>query len=313
MPVKIVFQGFLAAVYSTESHLPKWNGLRVRFDMFEELPRTESAAIAKGFVKRSECEENPKFRGKQYMKDGDTSVILLFDANGYISGIQAGIPKGLPNKYPSQEIRPPFVDDGNQYKLTAYFVDPLLICKRGRSEQQFRLQGTGTDLFIQNGDNPEQDLFEIDLEEANTNWLKGKCFPKMGFHYFRDLTVDMRCETFFPVALLYYNGYLKGFVWSFGALLNSTLVPYEKPEPEFFDNLMEEVPTCLKTLRRSTLHIYLEDKPERYTCKDETSGAGVSSDKKNTVAFVRDSSCLNTFIPEFLSSNLKFGHIYRCK
>lgn len=35
--------------------------------------------------------ENPRFRGNRYMKDNDTAVILLFDKNGYIAGIQAGV------------------------------------------------------------------------------------------------------------------------------------------------------------------------------------------------------------------------------
>ncbi|XP_046348062.2 uncharacterized protein LOC124128671 [Haliotis rufescens] len=34
--------------------------------------------------------ENSKFAGKRYAKDGDTAVILIFDVNGYIAGLQAG-------------------------------------------------------------------------------------------------------------------------------------------------------------------------------------------------------------------------------
>ena len=252
---------------------PRWDGLKVRFDIFKDMPRTEDGAVEEGFIKHSGCKENPKFRGKQYMKDEDTSVILLYDVTGYIAGIQSGIPKDLPNGFPSDGIKPPFVDDGDVYKLTAYFVDPLLICDRGRSNQQFEPQGTGTDLFIQNGDDPEQDLMEIAQKESDSSWVKGLCFPGMGFHYFLDLAMDMRCEAFFPVALLYYEGNLKGFVWSFGAILNSTMVPYEKPEPEFFEKLMVEVPHCLRTLRRSTLHVYLEHDPQSYSCKTETSAA----------------------------------------
>ncbi|XP_061178342.1 uncharacterized protein LOC133186981 [Saccostrea echinata] len=40
-----------------------------------------------------ERREAPIFKGKRYWKDGDRSVVLIYDANGYIAGIQAGIPR----------------------------------------------------------------------------------------------------------------------------------------------------------------------------------------------------------------------------
>ena len=73
----------------------------------------------------------------------------------------------------------------------------------------------------------------------------------------------MECANFFPVALLYYHGELKGFLWSYGAVLNSTIIPYEHPEPSFFEELMEEVPLCLKVLRRSTFRVYFEKSPQK--------------------------------------------------
>ena len=166
--IKLFLLIFVGGALCRELVAPRWDGLKVRFDIFQDMPRTETDAVEQGFIKHSDCKENPKFRGKQYMNDGDTAVILLYDANGYIAGIQSGISKDLPNGYPTQEVQPPFVDDGDFYKLTAYFVDPLLICDRGRSKQQFELQGTGTDLFIQNGDDPEQHIIEIDQRESET-------------------------------------------------------------------------------------------------------------------------------------------------
>ena len=246
---------------------PRWDGLKLRFGIFKDMPRTETSARDQGFTQLTECDENPRFRGKQYTKDNDTMIILLFDVNGYIAGIQTGVQKGLSNGFPKNDIQPPFIEDGEYFKLTAYFIDPTIICRRGRSGGQFQNQGTGSDLFIQNGNNPEEDILEIEHSEANTTWAKGLCFPKMGFHYFKDLREDMQCDTFFPVATLYYNGLLTGFVWSFGAILNSTVIDLEYPEPEFFKELMQTVPTCLQTLRRSTLHVYLEGTPETsYSC-----------------------------------------------
>ncbi|CAL1531625.1 unnamed protein product, partial [Lymnaea stagnalis] len=134
------------------------------------------------FVKVSECSTTGKWRGARYTKGGDEAVVLLFDVNGYIAGIQTGVRKGLPNGYPSQSLRPPFIEDSNSYYITAYFVDPAIICRRGRSDAEFQEQGTGTDLYIQNGTVPENSLLmprsQSDL--VNTKWVEGMCFYTMG-------------------------------------------------------------------------------------------------------------------------------------
>ncbi|XP_052812211.1 uncharacterized protein LOC128239811 [Mya arenaria] len=268
--VCVVFISLLHQCLTDHSYpLNGRDALKVRFNEFKDVPRTRAEAEAQNFTKVSECLTN-HYRGIQYMKDGDVTVIPLYDINGYIAGLQTGLPVGLENGYPSEELKPPFIIDGQHYKLTAYFVNPEIICRRGRSTQQYRMHGTGNDLFIQTGPDPEVDLMEIDEHESETTWVKGLCFPKMGFHYFKDLEVNMRCETFFPVATLYYHGRLQGFVWSFGAILNSSYVSYEYPEPEFFLELMEEVPVCLNSLRRSTLHIYFRSNPETFTCQEMT-------------------------------------------
>jgi charged multivesicular body protein 7 len=81
-----------------------------------------------GYNKIYECDKNPYFRGIQYMKDEDPQVVLLFDVNGYIAGIQSGIPNNLYNGYPHLNLQPPFIQDGDLFKLTAYFTDPSTIC-----------------------------------------------------------------------------------------------------------------------------------------------------------------------------------------
>lgn len=37
------------------------------------------------------CADNGQFRGIRYIKDNDHAVILLFDVNGYIAGVQCGV------------------------------------------------------------------------------------------------------------------------------------------------------------------------------------------------------------------------------
>ena len=139
----------------------EWNALKLRFKLFRNFPKTESDAVKEGYNKIYECDKNPYFRGIQYMKDDDPQVVLLFDVNGYIAGIQSGIPNNLYNGYPHLNLQPPFIQDGDLFKLTAYFTDPSTICRRGRSEQRIRLDGTVEYLLIQNGTRPEVDLIEI--------------------------------------------------------------------------------------------------------------------------------------------------------
>lgn len=273
---------FIVVMFSTDtfvegfhSSAPHWNGLKVRFNVFKDVPRTEAEAIADGFTQMTDCKTD-KFRGKMFMKDNDTAVMPLFDVNGYIAGLQIAVPAGLASGYPHQGIRPPFIEDGNYIKATAYFVNPAIICKSGRSKQQFELQGTGTDLYFQNGMDPEIDFLEVSKLRNETDWDEGLCFPKMGLHYFKDISLDMSCDTFFPAALLYYNGHLHGFVWSLGLIQNSTYIAYEYPEPEFFLELMKEVPTCLETLRRTVLHVYFieSDAIDALTCEATTPPLG---------------------------------------
>jgi hypothetical protein len=62
--------------------------------------------------------------------------------------------------------------------ITAYFVDPEVICAAGRDESKY----VGNSLHIQNGASPSS-LMTIPLKEddvANTDWVYGKCVPAMG-------------------------------------------------------------------------------------------------------------------------------------
>lgn len=56
------------------------------------------------------------------------------------------------------------------------------IC-RGRTANQFKEEGTGTGLWIQNGTNPVTNSVEMprsQQEASKTLWSKGSCFYTMG-------------------------------------------------------------------------------------------------------------------------------------
>jgi len=237
-----------------------WNGLKVTWGpnplsgaYFNSLPRTVSDAITGGFVKVSSCNETAAWRGERYVRNNDYSIVLLFDVNGYIAGMQTslkqenGWPTGLP-----------FVADGDRFTVSAYFVDPSIICKGGRSASDFQSQGTGTGLYIQRTAVPEASE-QIPRQEPglmNSLWTKGKCFITMGMHYWYNLSENMDCKDFFPVFLLYNKGELNAFGWALQS--NQTSTTFEHPTQSVFGLFMQTPPKCLSTAGTlSTQHIYL--------------------------------------------------------
>ena len=78
--------------------------------------------------------------------------MLLFDTLGGIAGIQTTVPKstGYPTKM-HKSFHNVWVDDAAQSTITAYFVDPAIICSSGRSKYQISKEGTGDRLVIQVG------------------------------------------------------------------------------------------------------------------------------------------------------------------
>ncbi|XP_035673849.1 uncharacterized protein LOC118414135 [Branchiostoma floridae] len=259
----------------------EWNDLRVTWGLnqlfsstvFDSLPRTESDALAEGWVdfsRGAKCDDS-FYRGSRYIKDNDPAVMLLFDKNGYVAGIQMGALKAeLPADLPSDAMKNMWNDDGDMYVITAYFVNPATVCT-GRSEALFTLEGTGEGLYIQNGPNPQYDYDLIPRDEADigtTLWTQGECFYTMGQHYWYNVTADMSCEDFFPVFLLYNSGRLNGFGWNIKAYLGSPR--YEHPTTDVLDMFFKVIPECFfaeaDPRGATTQHIYMDSSPSFNFC-----------------------------------------------
>jgi len=262
----------LVAVASTEAFLlndllrkEKWDGLKVTWgpnplssSYFVTMPRTVQEATSQGFHKIQDCDMTAAWRGNRYIKGDDYAVILLFDVNGYIAGIQTSFKDNQSNGFPSAKLRPPFVPDGDRLTISAYFVDPAIICAAGRSDADFAAQGTGTNLYIQKTAKPEESTMIPHKETGMpaTKWTEGKCFVTMGKHYWYDLSKDMSCDDYFPAFLLYNAGELTAFGW---ALITDLTSPrFEHPTKTVFPLFMKDPPTCLMNAATiSTMHIYL--------------------------------------------------------
>jgi charged multivesicular body protein 7 len=247
---------------------PAWNDLRVTFGInpfskwdFDELPRDASGDMQGFVLKDDQCASGKgMFAGKRYWYENDPAVQLIFDANGYIAGIQSSAPKT--QWQPAANMLNKFIlDEGDMYTETVYFVDPSTICS-GRTAEQYASQGTGTDLYIQMGPDPIKDIFQVPMDEDNiktTKWGYGKCFWSMGQHYWYNVTSDMSCANFVPYCLLYNNRKLNAFCFSLNAALTSER--YEHPTATQAKAFLDPVPDCFNTdptyKKLSTMHVYL--------------------------------------------------------
>nr|XP_034327316.1 uncharacterized protein LOC105348281 isoform X4 [Crassostrea gigas] len=116
--------GPLSGVYGLPWNLPpnfryrpEWDSLRVKWGLnifsennFRSLPRKVSDAHDSRFaLLRDECQEieqakkegrksRAKFAGRRYWKNNDPSVVLIYDTNGYVAGMQTAIPKKILEK-----------------------------------------------------------------------------------------------------------------------------------------------------------------------------------------------------------------------
>ncbi|KAK3765271.1 hypothetical protein RRG08_051892, partial [Elysia crispata] len=256
---------------------PRWDDLRVTWgpnfdDYFFQQPRTVDDAKDQGFelVGSSTCDGSGVYNGFAYAKNSSFYITLLYDINEYIAGIQLGIPKQVATDLgqPTEKLKPPFNLVHDRYVISAYFVDPSKICTKGRSSLAFHFQGTGTNLWLQNGTTPTE-VVRIPKYQSGldgTYWVEGQCFVTMGKHYWYDVYSDSACESVFPVLLLYNGGQLNAFGW---ALLTDMLdANFERARTSAIGGFMKVVPKCVSnfTTRVSTMHIYLTSTPYLNEC-----------------------------------------------
>jgi charged multivesicular body protein 7 len=259
---------------------PAWNDLRVTWGVnpfskwnFAQVPRDIGNDPSAGFVPldpKSLCDTpGAPWPGKRYMVPDDPALVLVYDVNGYIAGMQTMLPASDYTPHPGTRV-PTFVKyavNGVDYwVVSAWFVDPAIICKGGRTPDQYQQQGTGDRLLLQIGQTMK-DMLVIPMQESDigtTSWTLGHCFITMGVHYWYNVTADMNCGDFLPFFILYNNNNLNA--WGFA--LNTkggTSQRYEHPPLSAISGFMNPVPTCFSTdplfADRSTMHVYFTNSP----------------------------------------------------
>jgi len=203
----------------------------------------------------------------------DPAVILLFDITGYIAGIQTHLNKGVKIPVGEQNEKAFFQESDEGYTLTMYFIEPSKICGTGRSPQEFEEQGTGTDLIIQYGSDPENEshLMKVpktEKEAEEAGWVGRKCVPTMGRHYWYNVHKNSGCKDTFPFFILFDGGNLNAFAFVFPMPLGfpDPLSPrYEQNDNKVSMSMSyHEVPECWTTDDESkgkwiVMHVYMSN------------------------------------------------------
>jgi len=274
---------------SESEGLEKWTNLKVTFGLnpfnnFNKMPRKTRTAVREGWSKITEnndCTNGGKFMGYRYVMEDDVGLTLLYDKNGIISGLQMNLLKSeilTPNNHYRYEKVPLFQNDtvlGQEvYTLTAYFVKPDTICTTGRSTIQLLDEGTGTQLYLQNGPTPH---FLITVprtrpEAIAEGWSKNNCFFGMGYHNFykSEDFAKTDCLELRPVFLLFNK---KGDMHGFGLAGEgyASSPRFEHPDKNALRAIIgEDVAQCMidvaETVKISTMHVYFTDRPYLINC-----------------------------------------------
>jgi charged multivesicular body protein 7 len=256
-----------------------WNALKVSWWAdprwgFDKLPRTLAENNGDFELKDDQCATGGgKFVGQRYWHKKDPALILLFDKNGIIAGVQTSSLKANFTPY-AKMINKNYIDDGDFWTLTAYFVDPSKICSEGRTTEQLLSEGTGTGLWLQQGPTATNSI-KIPMTETEmrqTKWGYGKCFPTMGQHYWYNVSKDMDCDDFVPNCILYNHGKLTAFCFAKNNLDYSTPLRYkygyDNPAPKNtqLHLFLNPVPDCFfkeaSYKVASTMHFYFIESPK---------------------------------------------------
>lgn len=279
LSIQIFLLAFVATSFASQS----WYYFRTPFNLiplfgFYKTPRLEADAQDDGWIMVSDgCNGDAKFPGMRYKETEDMfeyNKFLIFDANGYIAGMQSIVPKELTltqDMY-DYEASPWYVldviDGQEVYLATAWFVEESVVCT-GRSSAEFDDQGTGYILNLQKGETPaEFETAPMSVAEAEgTDWYLHYCFVNMGDHMFQfNYDPNQSCDGGPPFQLLYdHQGDkpLAGFVFLHFLKLEGKGWDSPPPSEESITAIVDTPPTCLLDSIHdpgfATTHVYLLD------------------------------------------------------
>ncbi|XP_072929570.1 uncharacterized protein [Epargyreus clarus] len=273
----------------------QYDGLRVRFGWsnaladktnFFTIPRTMREAEGRGWRRREMPPGNTgMLRELRLYCPYGRGVCSLYDANGFIAGIQIAIPVpdlttyGMtPDKLHMVRWSPPPTEEDSYteyWTATQYFVseESLKAGAGPQVENGATLQDGGVWVT-----GPDKKLMRIPTTEAELNttaFKKQNCVPNMGTHYFYNMTTAMRCENYYPWFAMTTKGDLVATGFSAFARLNRQYQRewFERAPAnrERYQILTPRAPDCFfkwaGNYSSISLHIYYVDKPWEIQCR----------------------------------------------
>jgi len=222
------------------------------------------------------------FYGTPVTDPNDSLMHLLLDVNGIIAGIQAWFPHDEvltpENEYRYGNVamyQNITVNGRTFFVVTAYFVEPSIICEGGRTEESLTTEGTGTGLWFQNGPTPA-DLIQVPMNRADAEaegWSHNSCFPGMGRHNFFqvDKFEETGCLETRPAFILYNKqDEMTGFGFTAQGVAASARWVEHPPNLAIELILGEPVPQCVldqnTLVGTTTMHVYFVDHPWNFNC-----------------------------------------------
>jgi hypothetical protein len=255
-----------------------WDDLRVTWgtspiEAYHRLPRNTVDAVVDGWQKVSEtCENGGRFSGFQWIDPKDDGVALLFDTKGYVAGIQSMVPQsellvpGSKVDYSKVSMYRNYTLNGRTYfTITAYFIDPTLICHGGLGNGNI---GAGSQIYFQNGatDNYLKLGPKNRTQAIAQGWTKNQCIPGMGWHNFFEVEKydESDCSEVQPTCLLFNeHDELHGFCLTYAGLATSPR--FEHPNSAGIEASLGNAPQCLldqtDLIGATTIHVYFQNNP----------------------------------------------------
>lgn len=228
----------------------------------------------------SDCKsKSSPFVGKRVVSVADWNqghgTVAIYDINGNVAGMQMMLPVTI------KKLKP-MIKDGGKFYLTAYFIDPAIVCdkkqnKKIRNELVSEKKVLGDKLRIQLSRKTEDGIQSMTIpnmespdELESMKWTKGKFYFGMGMHYWYDLSKDMDCDGWFAPFLLYdypsqeaSKRKLTGYGWVIrGKLVNENFeLPPQASISKFMD--AKKIPSCLAEVyeneKVTSQHVYLDN------------------------------------------------------
>jgi len=263
-----------------------WNDLRVTWGPtpqtgYDQLPRSERDAILQGWVPRSgaDCANSGMFNGFRYTHPSDTGIALLFDANGFVGGIQSLVPQvdldvaGSTFRFDRVPMYQNHTIDGTTYYVvTVYFQVPSKLCSADSSGEGNI--GATSRVYFQNGPTPA-DLkvsYKTRTDASLNGWTVNQCVPGMGWHNFYDVEhyADTDCNEVQPTCLLYNEqDELFGFCLTYPGSSRISR-RWEHPTSAGIAAVLGNAPQCLldqaDQFGATTVHVYFTNTPWRVGC-----------------------------------------------